>query len=154
MSAIPLAQAACRGVQESSSCWFISEPWVIRILTTAKLLSRMAWCKAVMPEIYDKMDRHSWDACLLACLLASPYFKIRPELRPLEGVTGYNANVSRGLPGVCRFSLQYLWHRHRGRNTRDENWLLCKGPTLFRLICVLSELQFCERYKGSCQKND
>ena len=59
---------------------------------------------------------------------------------------------------------------HRGRNTRDENWLLCKGPTVFGLSCVLchkfwtnydldlfrtsrwpSDLQFCERYKGRCQ---
>ena len=55
MSAIPLAQAACKGVQESSSCWFISEPWLIRILTTAKLLSKTAWCNAVMPEIQEKI---------------------------------------------------------------------------------------------------
>ena len=60
---------------------------------------------------------------------------------------------------------------HRGRDTRAENWLLCKGPTVFRLRCVLchnfwtnydldlfstskwpSDLQFCER--GGCRKND
>ena len=54
---------------------------------------------------------------------------------------------------------------HRGMNTRGENWLLWKGPTVCCLMCVLchnvwtnydldlfstskwpSELQFCERY--------
>ena len=49
MSAAPFAQAACNGVQESSSCWFISDPCPIKILTTVKLLSNTAWCKAVMP---------------------------------------------------------------------------------------------------------
>ena len=70
--------------------------------------------------------------------------------------------------------LGWIWRlNHRGRNTRDENWLLCNGPTLFGLRCILchnfwtnydldlfctskwpSHLQFCERYKGRCRKND
>ena len=62
---------------------------------------------------------------------------------------------------------------HRGIITRGENWLLWKGPTVCHFICVLchnfwsnydldlfstskwpSDLQFCERYKGRCLKND
>ena len=64
-----------------------------------------------------------------------------------------------------------LGRSHRGRITRHKNRLLCKGPTLFCLICVLchnfwtnydldlfstskwlSDLQFCERYKGCVEK--
>ena len=62
-------------------------------------------------------------------------------------------------------------YKHRGINTRGENWLLWKGPTVCCLICVLchnfwtnydldlfstskwpSELQFCERYLCRWQK--
>ena len=62
---------------------------------------------------------------------------------------------------------------HRGMNTIGENWLLWKGPTVSRLICVLchnfwtnydldlistskwmSEFQFCERYLCRWQKSD
>ena len=64
-----------------------------------------------------------------------------------------------------------FWPIHRGMNTGGENWLLCKVPTLFSLICFLyhnfwtnydldlfstskwpSNRQFCERYKGSVEK--
>ena len=67
----------------------------------------------------------------------------------------------------------YSDHGHRGMNTRGENWLLWKGPTVCRLICVLchnfwtnyyldlfstskwlSELQFCDRYLCRWQKID
>ena len=26
--------------------------------------------------------------------------------------------------------------KHKGKNTRGKNWLLCKGPHVFRLICI------------------
>ena len=77
---------------------------------------------------------------------------------------------------MTRFQILYGQNHNpkaQRKKNRVENWLLQYGPTLFGFVCIFchnfwtnydldlfstskwpSDLQFCERYKGRCRKND
>lgn len=72
ISAMPLAQAAWSGVQESASFRLMLAPWLIKIFTTVRLLSKTAWWSADKPEkskcgFYDYVPVLWWMPSKLEC---------------------------------------------------------------------------------------
>ena len=124
----PFAHAAWSAVHESSSCRFISDPWLIKILTTLKLLSRTAWWRAVKPE-----KNRSF------CTLKITKFKWSLERRTLNWVVDSNIKKKKNFFERVFQIFEYIWVFllwYKSNTTLNRVWTRVKGPILGLLLLL------------------